>query len=187
MDNSWAICRRLLSQAPAGSSLGTRLSAFYKFPGYYRYVLSFFGDALQIRQTRLKVLADQFVHVEERRHHLEHEGLLAAHRPGDVRGVPLRFQRENSGVVCFERLEEIQFDRELGRRRRFRDLHASLADFLISFPLVDRARAAGWTAVGSLQVGIDFLPGRPGRPIVEVVEKRKDLLRRRLDGCSALN
>src|SRR5439155_9512299 len=107
---------------------------------------------------------------------------------GDHRGIALTIQRELRGVMGLKRLEEIQLDHDLGGwRRRLHDFHPSLTDFLVPFPLIDGAPAAGRAAVSPLQGGVQFLPRGPRSPIVEVVDERKNLLRRRFQACGALN
>ena len=108
-------------------------------------------------------------------------GARSMHGPGDARGVTLRHHGEFGGVARFEGLHEMQGNDDLGRWRRLRDLHPPLADLVIPLPFVDRALAALRAAIAPLERRVDLLIGRPGDPVVEVVDQGKDLLRRRLD------
>src|SRR2546427_2199037 len=145
------------------------------------------GNNLQVGKTGLEVLADHAVHVDEYGNELRNIEHGALHEPGDVCGVALGFEREFDDVVRFERLHEVQLDRDLGWRHRLRDLHAPLADGPVAFPGVYGALAAGDGAEGPFHRGVFLLPGRPGFPAQEIVEHGKDLLWRRLDARRALD
>src|SRR6266849_6718242 len=145
------------------------------------------GNNLQVGKTGLEVLADHAVHVDEYGDELRNIEHGALHDPGDVCGVALGFQREFDDVVGFERLAEIQLDRDLRWRHRLRDLHAPLADVPVAFPRVHGALAAGYGAEGPFHRGVFLLPGRPGFPAQEIVEHGIDPLRRRLDGGRPLD
>src|SRR5262245_35754084 len=142
---------------------------------------------LHVRQPRFEVLADHPVHVDEHLHHLEQERLATGHRPGDRCGVPATVQGELSGIVCRERLDEVESDHDPRRGRRFGDLHPPLADLLVSFPLIDGPLAVGRPAVGPLQVWVHLLPRGPGAPAGEVVDEREDPVGWGLDGAGPLD
>lgn len=146
-----------------------------------------FSHALQIGKAGLEVPADHLVHVEEDPHDLRDEGAGAMHGPRDVGGAARGLQRELGDVVPFERLDKIQLNHDLGRRRGFRDLHASRPDVAVAFPRVQGTLAAGRPAIGSFQLRVLVLPGRPGGPAMEVRDQRKDRFGRRLDARRALN
>src|SRR5262245_33119581 len=145
-----------------------------------------FGRGPEIGEPGLEVLADHLVHVEEKVNDLGEVGSLALHRPLYAGGVALRLQCEDDVVVRFEGLYEIQLDRDPGRRDRVRDFHAPLADVLVAVPGVGGALAA-LRAETPLHRGILLLPRRPRAPAVEIVDERKDLVRRRLDAGRALD
>src|SRR6185436_4137352 len=64
---------------------------------------------------------------------------------------------------------------------------ASLADIAVAVPFIDRALAGRRAGEGALHGGVEMLVGRPRAPLVEVVDVRDDLLRRRIDGGRALD
>src|SRR5882762_8995081 len=117
-----------------------------------------FSDGLQIGETGLEVLADHLVHADEHAHDLRHVWTGAMHSPGDARRVAFRLEREFCEVVGFERLDEIQLDRDFRWWRCIGDLHAPLADLAVTLPRIHRALAARGAAVGSLHFGVHFLP-----------------------------
>src|SRR5207302_1473840 len=145
------------------------------------------GNSLQVGKTGLEVLADHAVHVNEYGNELRNIEHGALHDPGDVGGVALGFEREFDDVVRFERLHEVQLDRDLRWRHGLRDLHAPLADVPVAFPRVHGALAAGHGAERPFHRGVFLLPGRPGFPAQEIVEHGEYLLRRRLDARRALD
>ena len=85
-----------------------------------RLMFSGFGLALEICQSRLEFPAHHLVAIDEQRHDLGEQGLLAAHGPGDGGGVSFGNERELDFVVAFQRLRHLQPQRHI---RRWRGLH----------------------------------------------------------------
>src|SRR5262249_45288076 len=106
---------------------------------------------------------------------------------GNIRGIALMNQSEFSGVMRLKGLEKIQLDCDPRRWRGLDDLHPSFTDFFVSFPFIDGALTTGGAAVSPFQSRVQFLPRGPRSPIMEVVDKGENLLRRRLDACGALD
>src|SRR5258705_12431611 len=68
------------------------------------------SKSLQIGETDFKILADHTIHVDEHMHDLPHERQRAMHEPSCIDGIARRQHCELSGVVAFERCEEIELD-----------------------------------------------------------------------------
>jgi hypothetical protein len=70
------------------------------------------GEAPQIVEPGLEILADQRIEIHEQAHQLG-EGPRAAHRPGDRGALAGRREREVDDVVGPERLFEVELERDL--------------------------------------------------------------------------
>src|SRR5215468_9663770 len=122
---------------------------------------------------------------------------MAEHGPRDRRPIALGLERELGGAGAGHGLHEIEFDPDELGRAALGQRHAPFADLPVAGPGEDRALAGRRALEGGLRVGVEFRPGRPRVPFMEVVHLREDVGRgavivadraiRYSEGCSATN
>jgi hypothetical protein len=88
--------------------------------------------------------------------------------------------------VGLEGFYEIELEQDLPRAA-LDDLDAALADILVAIPGIGGAFASSDGTVGALHRRILLLVGRPYGPRLDVVDQRKDLVRRGIDEGDALD
>src|SRR5215470_4233032 len=133
-----------------------------------------FGQRLDAGQAALEVVPDHLVHVEKEVDGLRHEGRAPGHAPRHHGLLSLRLEGELGRADAGERLEEFQLDPDEVARPTFHDRHAPLANLMVARPSVDGARSGRGSPVALLHGRIDPGPGRPRRPLVEIVDLSED-------------
>src|ERR1700730_17339433 len=138
-------------------------------------------------KASLEMLSQHAIHVDKNAHDFGNIRLRTAHSPRYPGRIIRWLQCEFVNVVGFKWFYKIDPHPDLERSRRLGNFHASAASVTFAYPFRKGALAAHHSAERSFHRGIHLVLGCPSLPVMEIVDQRKDSLRRSLDVCDALN